>query len=110
MDYIKRTASEWTELVSVFEESGLAIPSFCKKYNVGRSGLYNWRRRLGFVGPGQKSSSKKRRAISVKEDWDLLVPSPPRPHSVALSAHEDTDAAWDIELCLGADITLRIRR
>ena len=47
--YKRRTRSEWTEILSSFESSGLSIRDFCHRESVSLSSFQRWRSRLGSV-------------------------------------------------------------
>ena len=79
----RRTASEWREIFSRYELSGLSIEAFCRRESLNRSSFHRWRSQLG----------------SPKDSYvELAVPTPaPSPSS------------WSVELDLPGNILLRVR-
>ncbi len=43
---VRRTASEWREIVSRYERSGVPSREFCKREAIGVASLHRWRRKL----------------------------------------------------------------
>ena len=46
---IRRTASEWKEIIDRFGQSGLPIAEFCEKEEISRSAFASWKKKLGPV-------------------------------------------------------------
>ncbi len=83
-DRVRRSASEWREIVSRFEPSGLTIDAFCRRESVTSSSFHRWRAKL---------------ASEVGPFVELAVPAP-----------TPTDASpWTVELELPGHIVLRVR-
>lgn len=80
---VRRSASDWREIFSHFERSGLSIGAFCKRESLNRSSFHRWRSQLA----------------SPKDSYvELDVPTPaPAP------------SLWAVELELPGNILLRVR-
>ena len=48
---IRRTESEWCELVAAWSESGKSAPVWCQENGVGYQSLLNWRKRFAEEPP-----------------------------------------------------------
>lgn len=46
---IRRTESEWKEIIDRFGKSGLPIAEFCQKEEISRSAFASWKKKLGTV-------------------------------------------------------------
>jgi len=46
---IRRTESEWKEIIDRFGNSGLPIVEFCEKEEISRSAFASWKKKLGMV-------------------------------------------------------------
>ena len=53
----RRSATQWRELLSRFESSGLAVAAFCRRESLSTASFYQWRTRLGGA----------RRLVSLRE-------------------------------------------
>ena len=84
---IHRSAEQWREILQSQLESGLSVQQFCTKHQLGYASFCNWRRKLEASVPQERSP-----LIDLS---DFVAPAA---------------TAWDIELDLGAGITLRMRR
>jgi len=85
---IRRSADQWSSVLSDQRASGLSQVEFCKREGVALSTFARWRQRLS--GVDQPTSGDER--------W------------IELSDLPGTRAGWDIELDLGDGICLRLRR
>ena len=87
---VMRNERQWGELLAQFNNSNLNVREFCKQHQLTPSSFHHWRKRL------------------------REVPSP-KPAFVALDIPVAVDSAavvpvaWDVELSLGAGVTLRLR-
>lgn len=93
---VRRNNEQWQDIFHRFEQSGQTREVFCAEHALALSTFSRWRQRLRAVSASQPLSHE---AVSFVE----------------LSAPDDVMAApssapWDVELQLGADIVLRIRR
>jgi putative transposase len=87
---VMRTEEQWRELVAQFKHGNLNVREFCQQHQLTPSSFHHWRKRLSetaLPGPGFVALQAP---ISV---------APPIADSVA----------WDVELSLGARMTLRLR-
>lgn len=91
---IRRSATQWRELFDRFEQSDQSREQFCREQGVSLSSFDRWGTRLRTV-PSTPS------AISEEPVFVELKPT---------SIQQPATPAWDIELQLGADIFLRLRR
>ena len=82
-----RSESHWRALMADFERWDGTQASFCEARGVSRKTLQGWRRRLG-----------------------LTAPSAARAGGFVEIAAASADPGWDVELSLGAGVTLRLRR
>ena len=85
---IRRSADQWSSVLSDQRASGLSQVEFCKREGIALSTFARWRQRLS--GAEQPTSGE--------EPW------------IELSDLPGTRAGWDIELDLGDGICLRLRR
>ena len=46
---IRRTETEWKEILDRFGKSGLPIAEFCEKEEISRSAFASWKKKLGAV-------------------------------------------------------------
>jgi len=89
---IRRTPTQWQQLITAFELGQDTISSFCQKNNINPSSFYQWRSKLALS------------AITDKADSPAFVPLqtlPERPID---------EAQWYFELKLGNSMTLRFRK
>jgi len=86
--YRRRTASEWEELISRFERTGLTRKNFCLSQGVSLSTFDLWRRKL-------------RARLDEREEPMFVEVSQVEPNAVS---------SWDVELELGGGVILRVRR
>jgi hypothetical protein len=91
---IRRSEETWRKLVGRFEQSGQMREQFCADQGLALSTFSRWRQRLR-SGIQNKASSPTE-AVFVE-----LTPG----EALASEA-----AVWDVELQLGTDVVLRLRR
>jgi hypothetical protein len=94
--HVRRNAEQWQDIIHRFEQSGQTRDAFCAKHALALSTFSRWRQRL--------------RALSVlpplsREAVSFVELSAPDNEVTALPS-----SSWDVELQLGADIVLRLRR
>lgn len=98
--YQSYSADQWQQIMKDYSQSGLNQKAFCQRAGLAISTFSQWRKQLGLV-----NSHPEAEAIA---DFKPLMPVPAR--SVATVAESSSDHAhWDMELVLGAGITLRLR-
>lgn len=93
--YVRRSESQWRELIGEWRQSGQSQAAFCASRGVALSSLGNWLRKLkgeAVPGPGPQ----RREAAGFIE---LTAPT----------VAQETPPAWDVELSLGDGIRLRLR-
>ena len=83
---MRRTREEWRRLLDEQAGSGLTQTAFCRVNRLSLASFQHWKRKL---------------AVEAR-------PAAPWVELGALTA--STEAGWDIELQLGSDIYLRLRR
>ena len=79
----RRNRQEWQALVAEFEAGSLDLQTFCEEQAIKPDRLAFWRRRL-----------KQSPFIELAEPVQQSIPE---------------GAAWDVELTLGQNVTLRLR-
>ena len=89
---IRRSAEQWQEILQRFEHSGQTQPAFCAAEGLALSTFSLWRRKL--------NSS---RGMIPNNDAAMFVALPDS--NIPVSTTQ-----WDVELQLGADVVLRLRR
>ena len=89
---IRRSAAQWSDLLMRFAGSGQTRERFCAEQGLSLSSFDRWRRKL------REASSST--TISGEPLFVELTPD---------DASSETPV-WDIELQLGADVFLRLRR
>ena len=83
-----RPQSEWQQIISDYERSGLTQEVFCEQAQIPKSSFYKWRKRLGT----QSAVDEPTQFIDLNT---LVKPkAPPR---------------WEIELDLGNGMRLSLR-
>lgn len=86
--HVMRTKAQWRELVAQFNHGNLNVREFCQQQQLTPSSFHNWRKRLS----------------------ETVNPSP---GFVALDIPVDATVVepldWEVELSLGAGMTLRLR-
>ena len=89
---IRRSAEQWQEILQRFEHSSQTQPAFCAAEGLALSTFSLWRRKL--------NSS---RGMIPNNDAAMFVALPGSNIPVSTTL-------WDVELQLGADVVLRLRR
>jgi putative transposase len=84
--HVRRSPSEWQQLIDEQARSGLSQTAFCAARSVSTTSFQYWKRRLSA-------------AASPSSTWLDLGP-----------LREPGAAGWDVELELGAGVCLRLRR
>ncbi len=92
---IRRSAAQWREILQRFEHSGQTQPAFCAAEGLALSTFSLWRRKLN-SSRGMIPNNDAAMFVALP-DSDIPGPS--------LSTIQ-----WDVELQLGADVVLRLRR
>ena len=96
----RRSASDWQHLVEAYQRSGEHRHAFCARHGVSVNTLSWWQWRLRQTGAGAgRSNPTKRAPLFVEVEPPGVTPAP-----------VDTPTDWDVELDLGAGMTLRLRR
>ena len=90
---VRRSKSEWLALFQEQRRSGLSQLEFCRAHHISTAAFYNARSRLQ-----RAESAMATESAALKEFLPLMLSEP-----------TDT-GGWDIELSLGGDVVLRIRR
>jgi transposase-like protein len=49
--YHRRTPSQWQDLMTLYEESGLSLQVFCQQHGIVLSTFYSWRKKLSEQTP-----------------------------------------------------------
>lgn len=83
---IRRSKSDWQEIISAHATSGLSAKKFCDKQHIGYASFCNWRSKL----------SNKGKTAPLIDLSDLLPEISPR--------------TWHIELDLGDGIKMNLRQ
>ena len=91
--YNRQPVSFWKNHINQWQQSGLSQLAYCQEHNLVINTFGNWKRKLN------PASDSKPSADSFVE---LSIPP--------LEMENSMSNAWDIELSLGADIILRLRR
>ena len=89
---IRRSAEQWREIQQRFEHSGQTQAAFCSAEGLALSTFTLWRRKLG-----------SSRNMITNNDAAMFVALPDSNIPVSTTL-------WDVELQLGADVVLRLRR
>lgn len=98
--YQPYSAQQWQQIMENYSRSGLNQKAFCKQEGLAMSTFSKWRKQLGLINT--------RPEVEGTADFKPLLPvSPP---SVTATVADTSDRGdWDMELVLGAGITLRLR-
>lgn len=88
----RRTREEWQVLIDNFTANPIDPQTYCKQTGVTLARFKIWQRRLDQPGFVEVKPLPVPQSSSVSENEGLAVGS-----------------HWDVELSLGADITLRLR-
>lgn len=96
--HARRSHAKWQALVAPAGRSGLSTEALCRAEGISTASLYSWRKRLA----SEQTPAVARAATDSAGRFIDLG---------ALSTGAPCDAGrWDIELQLGAEIVLRLRR
>lgn len=87
------STDQWQDIMSAYDQSGLTQEAYCARESLAPSTFYAWRHRLS-------GTKRIKRPVPVPEPGFIEL-TPPQPQI-------STD--WDIELSLGENIVLRLRR
>jgi len=87
---IRRTPEQWQRLIGQWEESGLSMVRFCEDRQIGYASFCQWRKRLA----------------------EERVAQDPEVSFIDIGALASSEAArgWEIVLCLGQGVELRLSR
>jgi predicted metal-dependent phosphoesterase TrpH len=90
---LRRSASQWREIMTQFSESGLSATAFCKHNELAYGTFARWRQKLSNsnVVPDQAVSSN---------DWLPIH---------LMDTNDGQETAWEIELSLPGGVHLRMR-
>lgn len=90
---VMRTETQWKALLDEFNTSGLTRSAFCKQHRIATSSLYRWQKVLTEPSAADKF-------VDITESVAKAAPALPVP---------DNNSHWQVELELGAGVTLRVR-
>lgn len=90
---IKRTPEQWHAIFDRYRTSGQSREQFCLEQGISFSTFSHWRTKLG----------KQTAASSLPVDSVLFT-------ELTSEVPPPVSSGWDIELQLGADVVLRLRR
>ena len=91
---IRRSEYAWRELVVRFEQSGQTREQFCVDQGLALSTFGRWRQRLRLAVQEEATRSADAVFVELATEEALASAAP----------------TWDVELQLGADVVLRLRR
>lgn len=91
---IRRSSDQWRDLFVRFRQGRKTREQFCSEQGLSLSSFDRWRAKLRKVAPTPSVISEKPAFVEFKPDPTRQPATP----------------AWDIELQLGADVFLRLRR
>jgi len=89
-----RKHEEWRQLINKFEAGDLSTTEFCAKHGIASSGLYNWRKKF----QQEHAAAQESAFIELPQ----IAMDEPLPHN--------SSDRWDVELELGNDVILRLRK
>ena len=92
---IRRSAEQWREIQQRFEHSGQTQVAFCAAEGLALSTFTLWRRKL---------DSSRNMITNNDAAMFVALPDSDIPGPSLSTTH------WDVELQLGADVVLRLRR
>jgi hypothetical protein len=92
---VRRTQAEWRELIARFEQSGLSMTAFCRRWKLPRSSFVKRRRQLG----GSARGGRHARASAAFVEWI----APPSAQAPAVRG----GGAGEFELSLPGGVVLR---
>ena len=94
----RRSRAQWQALIEQAERSGLSARAFCQGEGINLASFYQWRKRLAAEG-------SESHAASDTPASDTFIDLGPLGDGRSRGGGD-----WDIELQLGADVVLRLRR
>lgn len=99
--YQSYNAQQWRQIMNHYNRSGLNQKTFCRQEGLAMSTFSKWRKHLGMI--------KTRPEVDPPADFKPLLPVSPSPVTTTAVASTCDHNDWDMELVLGAGITLRLR-
>lgn len=90
----RRSAQQWEELISEFQESGLSVKAFCLQQELTYSNFYAWRKRFASPHQGFQKPETPNALIDLSQLLESSDHSPSKP--------------WKITLRLGNGIELQL--
>ncbi|TYL46658.1 IS66 family insertion sequence element accessory protein TnpA [Marinomonas sp. IMCC 4694] len=91
--YTRRSSSEWQQIIDDQAESGLSAPQYCKQHQVSYASFSKWRQY--FSGGKTSPEASHSNFINLSQ----------------MSALSDSHSGrWNITLCLGDGVELRLSR
>lgn len=87
---VRRSEAEWRQLFARFDQSGQTREAFCAEHGIVLSSFIRWRKKL--------RQGLSRPPVAVHD-----------PVFVELTSTRE-EPHWDVELELGGDVVLRLRR
>lgn len=92
---VSRSVDQWQSLFDQFDQSGQTRDQFCHEHSISLSSFSRWRTKL------------RKQAVVEPAPSDSLLFTELSP---VVPAEGSPTSGWDIELQLGADVVLRLRR
>lgn len=97
----RRSRAQWQTLIERAERCPLGIAAFCQSEGISTASFYAWRRRLRGASHGDALPDPAAATLAGAPAFlDLGT----------LGTGEGAARPWQIELTLGADVVLRLRR
>ena len=93
--YTRRSSAQWQQIIEDQAQSGLSAPQYCQTHQVSYASFSKWRQHFS----GTKTSSD-----SPHSDFIDLSQVP------TLSGSSSGSERWNITLCLGDGVELRLSR
>jgi len=93
---VRRNTEQWQDIIHRFEQSGQTRDAFCAEQSLALSTFSRWRHRLRALSALPPRSNEAISFVELPAAGDAMV----APSSID----------WDVELQLGVDIVLRLRR
>jgi hypothetical protein len=97
----RRSRSQWQALLARAEQSELSVANFCRNEDISAASFYQWRQRLA-AGAPSRSDAGRQQAGEATPFVDL--------GTLGAAGGDGGANAWTIELQLGGDVVLRLRR
>lgn len=94
----RRSPAQWQALIDQAEHSALSIAEFCRTEDISLSSFYQWRQRLA----AERGNAEGKPAPVTENAFIDLG-------AIGQGANDDS-GPWDLELQLGANVMLRLRR